>query len=164
VLAAADGTVFSVGWNKVGGWRLWLRDRAGNEFYYAHLSAYSPIAVDNAHVDAGDVLGFVGNTGDAAGGPTHVHFEIHPSGRWAVPAWDYLQAWQGHRNPFAAIPTEPPPVATTQLESTDISSASGLDTAAVLSVASGAPVDAGLVALGVPAPTAAELLASVPAP
>ena len=55
-------------------------------------------------------------------------------------------------------------MAATQLDSTDISSASGLDTAAVLSVASGAPVDSGLVALGVPAPTAAELLASAPSP
>ncbi len=164
LVAVQAGVLHNVGWNRLGGWRLWLEDAAGNWFYYAHLSAYSPIAVDNAHVNAGDVVGFVGNTGDAAGGPTHLHFEIHPSGRWAVPPYDYLQAWQGHRNPFAAIPAEPPPVATTQLESTDISSASGLDTAAVLSVASGAPVDAGLVALGVPAPTAAELLASAPTP
>ena len=60
-----------------------------------------------------------------------------------MPPYDYLQAWQGHRNPFAAIPTEPPPVAGAQLESTDISAASGLDTAAVLAVASGAAVDSG---------------------
>ena len=53
-------------------------------------------------------------------------------------------------------------MAAAQLGSTDISSASGLDTAAVLAVASGAPVDTGLVALGVPAPTAAELLAATP--
>ena len=39
VLAVASGTVFSVGWNEVGGNRLWLRDGAGNEYYYAHLSA-----------------------------------------------------------------------------------------------------------------------------
>ena len=44
LLAVADGTVFSVGWNDLGGWRLWLRDRRGNQFYYAHLSAYSPLA------------------------------------------------------------------------------------------------------------------------
>src|SRR5262249_1823127 len=39
ILAVASGTVFSVGWNPVGGWRLWLRDQGGNEFYYAHLAA-----------------------------------------------------------------------------------------------------------------------------
>ena len=41
LLAVADGTVFSVGWNDLGGYRLWLRDRQGNQFYYAHLSAFS---------------------------------------------------------------------------------------------------------------------------
>ena len=49
--------------------------------------------------------------------------------------------------PRSRRPSRPP-----QLGSTDISAASGLDTAAVLAVASGAPVDTGLVALGVPAP------------
>src|SRR5207247_33459 len=57
LLAVADGTVFSVGWNDLGGYRLWLRDKAGNEFYYAHLSAYSPFAVNNRQVKAGTVLG-----------------------------------------------------------------------------------------------------------
>jgi murein DD-endopeptidase MepM/ murein hydrolase activator NlpD len=164
VVAVQAGTLHNVGWNTLGGWRLWVEDTAGNWFYYAHLSAYSPIALDGAHVNAGDVVGFVGNTGDAAGGATHLHFEIHPAGKWAVPPYDYLQAWQGHRNPFAAIPSTPPPVAAAELGSTDISAASGLDTASVVAVANGAPVDSGLVALGAPAPSADELLATVPAP
>ena len=79
LLAVADGTLFSVGWNDIGGWRLWLRDNGGNEFYYAHLDAYSPLAVAGRRVKAGDVLGFVGTSGDAEGGPPHLHFEIHPS-------------------------------------------------------------------------------------
>lgn len=78
VLAVADGTLFSVGWNDVGGFRLWLRDRQGNQFYYAHLAAYSAIAVNGAEVRAGQVIGFNGNTGDAQGTPYHLHFEIHP--------------------------------------------------------------------------------------
>jgi murein DD-endopeptidase MepM/ murein hydrolase activator NlpD len=77
VLAVADGTVFMVGWNDLGGNRLWLRDQDGDEFYYAHLSAYSPLAVDGLHVKAGDVLGFVGNSGDAITTPPHLHFEAH---------------------------------------------------------------------------------------
>ena len=48
VLAVADGTLFNVGWNDVGGNRLWVRDGAGNEFYYAHLSAYSPLGEERA--------------------------------------------------------------------------------------------------------------------
>lgn len=100
LLAVADGLVFSVGWNAVGGWRLWLRDARGNEFYYAHLSAYSPLAVDGAVVRAGDVLGFVGDTGDAEGTPSHLHFEIHPVrllGRGydgAVDPTAYLDSWR----------------------------------------------------------------------
>src|SRR5204862_4255730 len=100
VLAVANGTVFSVGWNEVGGWRLWLRDEGGNEFYYAHLSAYSPLAVNGAVVRAGDVLGFVGNTGDAAGTPYHLHFQVHPLGLLglgydgAVDPTSYLLAWK----------------------------------------------------------------------
>jgi hypothetical protein len=79
LLAVADGTVFSVGRNDVGGNRLWLRDRRGNEFYYAHLSAFSAFAVDGLRVEAGDVLGYVGRTGDAEGTPSHLHFEVHPA-------------------------------------------------------------------------------------
>ena len=65
LLAVADGTLHTIGFNRIGGYRLWLRDTQGNEFYYAHLSAYSPLAVEGRSVKAGDVIGFVGDTGDA---------------------------------------------------------------------------------------------------
>jgi murein DD-endopeptidase MepM/ murein hydrolase activator NlpD len=100
ILAVANGTLFSVGWNDIGGWRLWLRDDAGNEFYYAHLSAYSPLAVDGRRVKAGDVVGFVGNSGDADGGITHLHFEIHPVDLLSlgydgvVAPYPFLVAWR----------------------------------------------------------------------
>ncbi|MBA2568829.1 MAG: M23 family metallopeptidase [Actinobacteria bacterium] len=143
ILAVADGTVFSVGWNRVGGWRLWLRDREGNEFYYAHLSAFSPAAVDGTDVKAGTVLGFLGNTGDAQGTPYHVHFEIHPVGLLhlgydgAVNPQVYLMAWKRVEDiEFAAVAGWAPPVAPSSeapkpgaipLASTDIASADGLD-------------------------------------
>jgi len=100
LLAIADGTVHTVGWNQLGGWRLWLRDGAGDEFYYAHLSAYSPLAVEGRHVHAGDVLGFMGNTGDADGGLPHLHFEIHPAALLSlgydgvIAPYPYLVAWK----------------------------------------------------------------------
>jgi murein DD-endopeptidase MepM/ murein hydrolase activator NlpD len=97
VLAVAQGTVFSVGWNNLGGNRLWLRDRKGNEFYYAHLSAFSPLAVNRMQVRAGAVLGFVGNSGDAITTPPHLHFEVHPAAllglgydRSAIDPYDWL--------------------------------------------------------------------------
>ncbi len=143
VLAVADGTVFSVGWNRVGGNRLWLRDRSGNEFYYAHLAAFSPLAVDGGRVQAGDVIGFVGNTGDAETTPYHLHFEIHPSSLLflgydgVVNAYPYLRAWQHAKDvdfPSAAVwaPTlratgRAPAAGAILLQSNDISVASGLD-------------------------------------
>ena len=69
MVAVADGTLSNVGWNSLGGWRLWVRDTSGNGFYYAHLSAYSPIAKEGASVTRGTVLGYVGNTGDARAPP-----------------------------------------------------------------------------------------------
>jgi hypothetical protein len=145
VLAVEHGTVFSVGWNKVGGWRLWLRDDRGNQFYYAHLSAYSPYAVNGAIVSAGDVLGFVGNTGDAEGTPYHLHFEVHPVGLLglgydgAVNPTPYLDAWRRLQDVRfdAAAGWAPaslanaPKAGAILLQSSDISSASGLDPASI---------------------------------
>jgi murein DD-endopeptidase MepM/ murein hydrolase activator NlpD len=142
LLAVANGTVFSVGWNRVGGWRLWLRDDEGNEFYYAHLSAYSPLAVNGAIVQAGDVLGFAGNTGDAAGTPYHLHFEVHPVGLLglgydgAVDPTSYLLGWGRLKDVrFDAVSGwtpasragNAPKAGAVLLQSSDISTASGLD-------------------------------------
>ncbi len=93
VVAVADGTLFNVGWNGLGGWRLWVRDTSGNGFYYAHLEAYSPVAKEGAAVTRGTVLGYVGNTGDAQGTPTHLHFEIHPGGGGPVPPYPIVTGW-----------------------------------------------------------------------
>jgi murein DD-endopeptidase MepM/ murein hydrolase activator NlpD len=177
VLAVATGTVFSVGWNDLGGWRLWLRDREGNQFYYAHLSAYSQNAVNGAHVKAGAVLGFVGNTGDAEGTPYHLHFEIHPVGLLpfgydgVVDPTAYLDAWrrvQDIRFGAAAgwLPVTKNGVVAPQpgailLQVSDISSASGLDPSSLQRAL--APIaregDSALVGgLGAPAPSATTVL------
>ena len=103
LLAVADGSLFNVGWNDIGGNRLWLRDSAGNEFYYAHLAGFSPLARDGATVRAGDVIGFVGDSGDAAGTPAHLHFEMHPPELrhlgydGVVNPYPYLVAWKAGR-------------------------------------------------------------------
>ena len=100
LVAVTAGTLFNVGWNDVGGNRLWLRDAVGNEYYYAHLARFSPLAEEGAHVNTGDVIGYVGDTGDAAGTPPHLHFEIHPPELQAegydgvVNPYPYLTAWQ----------------------------------------------------------------------
>jgi hypothetical protein len=140
ILAVADGTLFSVGWNQIGGNRLWLRDREGNYFYYAHLAAFSTLGVEGARVHAGDVIGFVGNTGDAAGTPYHLHFEIHPVALLglgydgAVDPTSYLRRWQRARDIQAAAPAgigwsraTAPAAGAILLAASDISSADGLE-------------------------------------
>jgi murein DD-endopeptidase MepM/ murein hydrolase activator NlpD len=98
VLAVADGVVERVGTLPISGNRLWLRTAAGDAFFYAHLSAFSPDAVNGRKVKAGTVLGFTGNTGDAEPTPPHVHFEIHPGGKDAIDPHAILLAWQENRD------------------------------------------------------------------
>jgi murein DD-endopeptidase MepM/ murein hydrolase activator NlpD len=93
VVAVADGTVQNVGSLKISGNRLWVYADSGDQFFYAHLSAFSPDAVDGKHVRAGTVLGYVGNTGDAEPTPPHLHFEIHPDGGKAVDPNPFLKLW-----------------------------------------------------------------------
>ena len=70
-----------------------------------------PLAINGAQVRAGDVIGFMGNTGDAEHTPYHLHFEIHPVSLLyrgydgsAVPPYPYLTAWRRLTDlPFAAV-------------------------------------------------------------
>jgi murein DD-endopeptidase MepM/ murein hydrolase activator NlpD len=170
LLAVANGTLFSVGWNDIGGYRLWLRDTEGNEFYYAHLSAFSTLAQEGAQVRAGDVIGFLGSTGDAEGTPYHLHFEIHPVSLKsrgydlsAVKPTTYLLAWQklkdvpivgvaGWAAPIAPASRAPRPGAIL-LQVSDISSASGLEPGSlrrVLRQPRSLTADGGLAGLGSP--------------
>jgi murein DD-endopeptidase MepM/ murein hydrolase activator NlpD len=147
LVACAAGTVYSVGWTAIGGNRLWIRDAAGNEFYYAHLSAFSNLVADGVHVKAGQVVGFMGDTGDAEGTPAHLHFEVHPVSLLylgedgAVNPTPYLAAWQHAKDiPFAIGAGWAPPIpggasapepGAMLLGMSDISSAAGLDPASV---------------------------------
>jgi murein DD-endopeptidase MepM/ murein hydrolase activator NlpD len=113
VVAVADGTVNRVGWQRVGGWRIWVVDEKHNRFYYAHLSGYSPAVIHSKTVKAGEVIGFVGNSGDAFTTSPHLHFEIHPRRfrKWgydgAVDPTRYLQSWSHLRHVHAPRPAHP---------------------------------------------------------
>jgi Peptidase family M23 len=113
LVAVASGTINRVGWRKAGGWRLWVRDSAGDYFYYAHLSGYARSVFHSNRVRAGQVIGFLGNTGDAFPGAPHLHFEIHPRQLLslqydgAVDPTSYLDRWTHLESVASARPVHP---------------------------------------------------------
>ncbi len=88
VLAVTDGTAQS-DTNGLGGNVVWLRDaRHDRSFYYAHLERW---AFDGTvAVRAGDVVGYIGNTGNARTTAPHLHFGIYQRG--PIDPLPFLQA------------------------------------------------------------------------
>lgn len=76
----------------LGGIWIWLKDAKGNEYYFAHLNSITEGIEVGTVVTAGQVIGGVGNTGDARYGATHLHFEVHPGGGAAVNPYTDLLA------------------------------------------------------------------------
>ncbi|HUP49400.1 MAG TPA: M23 family metallopeptidase [Thermoanaerobaculia bacterium] len=76
VVAAADGIISYIGVQPKGGQCLWLTTESGTSFYYAHLDRWAPGLYEGMEVESGDLLGFVGNTGNAVTTPPHLHFGI----------------------------------------------------------------------------------------
>lgn len=64
----------------------------GSEFYFGHMQAIAPGLVVGQNVEVGTVLGFVGNTGNAAGGVPHLHLEIEQEGV-NVPPKPFVDRW-----------------------------------------------------------------------
>jgi murein DD-endopeptidase MepM/ murein hydrolase activator NlpD len=93
IVAVADGRIYRVGTLHISGNRLWLRDRKGYRYFYAHLSDFAAAAYNGADVHAGEVIGFVGNTGDAEPTPPHLHFEVHMPDGAVVDPNPFLQKW-----------------------------------------------------------------------
>jgi murein DD-endopeptidase MepM/ murein hydrolase activator NlpD len=91
--AVADGTITTQYWDYPGrrsGNGLKLTTADGTYFVYLHLSGFAPGIARGTKVDAGDVLGSVGNTGASA--TPHLHFEIHPGGGAPVSPYPYVKA------------------------------------------------------------------------
>ena len=84
IRAAAAGTVIYAGWYSGYGDMIDIQHADGVVTRYAHLSAYAPNMRYGTTVAEGQVIGFVGHTGDATG--NHIHFEVRINGRAVDPA------------------------------------------------------------------------------
>lgn len=90
--ACERGIVFKMGTDRLGGTKLWISGESGTTYYYAHMSAFAAGLADGQLVEAGTVVGYVGNSGNAASTPPHLHFEIHPGGGPAIDPYPTLKA------------------------------------------------------------------------
>ena len=90
LFAAERGVITQILAGGLGGNGLFLKGESGTSYYYAHLSRFADGLKVGQVVEAGDVVGFVGHTGDAVG--PHLHFEVHPGGGPAVNPYPILKA------------------------------------------------------------------------
>jgi murein DD-endopeptidase MepM/ murein hydrolase activator NlpD len=90
VTAVVDGRIRAVRGGRAGiGY--YLDGVDGVTYYGAHMNEMR--TADGASVRRGEVLGTVGNTGNAAGTPPHLHFEIKPGGGGSIDPYSLLRSW-----------------------------------------------------------------------
>jgi murein DD-endopeptidase MepM/ murein hydrolase activator NlpD len=90
--APADG-IARIGNNSLGGLTVRVVEPDGTYWYLAHLSGIAEGLVDGAPVTVGQVVGFVGDSGNARGGAPHLHLGLYPGGGEAAPPKPSVDAW-----------------------------------------------------------------------
>jgi hypothetical protein len=108
VVAVEEGTVKFWTTSAAAGCMLYLYGASGTMYEYIHLNndltagndnkgkcvagvSYATGLVDGQHVEAGQLIAYLGDSGDANGIHPHLHFELHPKGGKAVSPFPYLQ-------------------------------------------------------------------------
>lgn len=85
VLSASDGIVTHIRFSGAGGNTVYVNDAQNIEYYYAHLDHYAPWLHEGMPVKRGDVIAYVGTTGNAPPGTPHLHFAIEQNGQAVDP-------------------------------------------------------------------------------
>ena len=85
VVAVADGILSFIGEQPKGGRCIWLTTETGRSFYYAHLDRWAAGLYEGMEVRSGDLLGYVGNTGNAKRTPSHLHFGVNENDEMVNP-------------------------------------------------------------------------------
>jgi len=93
VRSAAPGVVVAVRDSGLGGRQVWVIGPARERYYYAHLEDWREGLAEGEVVSEGTVLGYVGDSGNAAGTPPHLHWGIYG----ADGAYDPLPLLKAHR-------------------------------------------------------------------
>ncbi len=91
LVAAERGIITKLGVGRLGGLKFWLKGESGSEWYYAHLDSFAPGLANGVVVEAGELVGYVGNTGNAVGTPPHLHLQLHPGGGRPVNPYPLLK-------------------------------------------------------------------------
>ncbi len=91
VTSSTRGVVSQVADRGLGGKQVWVIGPGGERHYYAHLDAFAPGLARFDRVEAGALLGFVGDTGNARGTSPHLHYGIYAIDG-AYNPWPLLQA------------------------------------------------------------------------
>ena len=103
VLAVAPGYISHVGTSRLGGNVVFLRDERRQNIYYAHLD--TQLVRDGERVRVGDTIGTVGTTGNARGGPPHLHFGIYRRGQGAIDPLHFIRRETSAVRPLVADTT-----------------------------------------------------------
>ena len=77
IVSMTDGTVTKLGWLELGGYRVGVTSPSGSYFYYAHLASYAEGLKEGATVKAGQLIGFMGDTGYSSVEGTTGNFDVH---------------------------------------------------------------------------------------
>jgi murein DD-endopeptidase MepM/ murein hydrolase activator NlpD len=84
-LVASEAGTVNLRTSTLGGISVYVNTNHGISYYYAHLSAYPEGLATGDYVSAGQVVGYVGTTGNAIYSPPHLHFGIYANGRLVNP-------------------------------------------------------------------------------
>lgn len=104
IVSATDGEITNLGWLYLGGYRVGITSKHGVYYYYAHLNSYAAGLSVGKNVYAGELLGFMGSTGEGEEGtsgrfPVHLHFGIYIENEdgndEAVNSYPYLEKIDG---------------------------------------------------------------------
>ena len=85
IVAVSDGIISYLGDQPKGGLCLWLTTENGTSFYYAHLDRWAAGLYEGMSVRSGELLGYVGNTGNAKTTPPHLHFGVNDNDEMVNP-------------------------------------------------------------------------------